>query len=86
MAQTLEDLLAIVANDGLQVNNLFQIEDGSWQANVRRSLVFHEFGRGATACDALSNAIDVYKAVLGSHKLPAIKKPTRLVIIRRPAQ
>jgi hypothetical protein len=57
---TLENLLIEIAERGWFVNNLFQISDGSWQANLRTlDDRFTDFGRGDTPAEALSLAIDL---------------------------
>ena len=45
---TLETVLAEILERGWLVNNLFQLSDGSWQANLRTNLLATEFAYGAT--------------------------------------
>lgn len=58
---TTDAALSAIASAGLQVNNLFQIAGGQWQANVRAHMpdgktLFHEYavagspGSALTAC------------------------------------
>lgn len=50
---------------GLRVHNLFQRDDGTWQANVRRRKAdakhdyHHAYGRGDTPGFALNYAIEI---------------------------
>ena len=52
----LEALIAEAHERGLRINNLFET-GGAWQANVADGGVFFEFGRGASAADALRAAL-----------------------------
>lgn len=56
---TIEDLLAEVTKRGLRLNNLFQLEGGSWQANVTDGERYWEFGKGETAIAALLAALHI---------------------------
>lgn len=58
---TLEQLFAEVKSLGLYVNNLFQLHDGTWQANLRNSNNGFEFGHGFTPQIAMRNCIDKVK-------------------------
>lgn len=55
----LDDLVDALPDVNLRLNNLFEYEDGKWQANVsdRDTFVGYEFGRGGTPTEALLNAI-----------------------------
>ena len=55
---TLETVLAEILDRGWLVNNLFQLSDGSWQANLRTNLLATEFAYGATPLEALALCID----------------------------
>lgn len=55
---TLTDLLDEIADRGWLVSNLFQLSNGSWQANLRTSTHHTEFGRGPSPELALSLAIE----------------------------
>jgi len=56
---TLEELIAYCEDEGFRLNNLFQLDDGSWQANLRSDdeNTFHEFGQGPTHREALVAAM-----------------------------
>lgn len=59
----LNDMPLELAREGLLLNNLFQLNDGTWRANVRskeNSLVF-EFGNGPTPAAAFANAISRFR-------------------------
>lgn len=56
---TLDLLLTEIAEAGFLVNNLFQRDDGSWQANLRTTTHHCEFAIGSTATEALSLCIDL---------------------------
>lgn len=55
---TLESLITEANERGFLLNNLFQLSSGLWQANLRNATHGTEFGRGYSATDALSDAID----------------------------
>lgn len=54
----LSDLITSANSSGFLISNLFQLSDGSWQANLRTETYVTEFGRGFTPEEALSDAID----------------------------
>lgn len=54
---TVEQVIDDINLRGLLVNNLFQRDDGTWQANVRGPDCFSQFGRGATPAAALQDAL-----------------------------
>lgn len=55
---TLESLIAEARARGLRVNNLFQLDDGMWQANLRDVKgTYFNFGEGPTPEIALNNAL-----------------------------
>jgi hypothetical protein len=56
---TVDDLIVEVAKRGLRLNNLFQLHDGRWQANITDGERFWEFGRGDTAIEALQAALQI---------------------------
>ena len=69
---TVEHLLAGIAERGWRVNNLFQREDGKWQANVCRwngDKQCLDFAIGVTCVDAL-------KGVLGGEFEPHPAPPS----------
>lgn len=53
----LDDLLSAISDSSVRVNNLFQRDDGTWQANVREGEECFEFGVGATPYEAMSKAL-----------------------------
>lgn len=59
---TLPELFAQCRERGLRVNNLFELDDGSWQANLRRPAVdkepdIFETGRATPPQEALARAL-----------------------------
>lgn len=56
---TLEELISEVNGRGLRLNNLYQLSDGRWQANVTDGEKFWDFGRGDTAVQALQAALHI---------------------------
>jgi len=54
----IESILTEISERGWRLNNLFQREDGNWQANIRRSNFFTEFAVAQTPSEALSICID----------------------------
>lgn len=52
----IEELLRQIAERGLQVNNLFQLDAKLWQGNVTDGESVWEFGHGASAEEALQAA------------------------------
>lgn len=52
-----DELIAEINGRGLRINNLAQLEDGRWQANITDGERFWEFGRGNTAAAALIAAV-----------------------------
>lgn len=55
----MNELLAEIADRGFLVNNLFQLDDGSWQCNLRSpDHLFTDWSRGPTPIIALSLALD----------------------------
>lgn len=55
---TLEELLAEISESGWMVNNLFQLDNGRWQANLRKGQWFTDYGKGDTPHKALNMAMD----------------------------
>lgn len=56
---TVDELIAEVNRMSLRLNNLFQLHDGRWQANITDGVKFWEFGRGDTAVAALYAALHI---------------------------
>lgn len=54
---TLEELISEVNRRGLRVNNLFQVNKITWQANITDGERFWEFGKGDTPNAALTSAL-----------------------------
>jgi len=54
----LEPLLDEIHDRGYRLSNLFQLDSGLWQANLRSATHYTDFGRGHTPEAALSEAID----------------------------
>jgi len=54
----ISDLLDEISERGWLVNNLFQLDNGSWQANLRTLTHHTAYGRGISATLALSTAMD----------------------------
>jgi hypothetical protein len=55
---TIQAALDEAATRGYHVNNLFQLGDGTWQANFRAGDSHFEFGKGRTAVAALTAALE----------------------------
>jgi hypothetical protein len=47
------DTLSLIRRAGYRVNNLFERDDGTWQANLRGPSGGTDFATGATPCAAL---------------------------------
>lgn len=63
----LNELPAVLDTFGVLLNNLFQLDNGTWRASVRdkkNSLAF-EFGDGLTPSDAVNDALRKHKAGAG---------------------
>ena len=58
----LTNLLDEISERGWLVNNLFQLDNGTWQANLRTSTHHTAWGRGPTPVLALSIAMDGIEA------------------------
>jgi hypothetical protein len=54
---SIEDQIAAIAAAGLRLNNLFELRDRTWQANVCRGTECFEYGVGATPSEALADAL-----------------------------
>lgn len=53
----LEELIEFAQVLGFRVNNLFERQDGNWQANVFNEDVAHEYGQGDDPGAALTEAL-----------------------------
>lgn len=58
----LETLLDEIAERGWLLSNLFQLDNGTWQANLRTPTHHTDWGRGPTPSIALSLAIDAIES------------------------
>lgn len=56
---SVDALIQEVAERHLRLNNLFQLMDGRWQANITDGEKFWEFGRGDSAVEALQAALHI---------------------------
>jgi hypothetical protein len=84
MPDTIADLIATIQQDGFLLNNLFQRDDGLWQANLRpanpeRAGVGQAFAVAASPQAALTQVIAACP-VVADNKTAA---PRRLVIVKR---
>lgn len=70
---TLSDLFDEVRDRGWLVSNLFQLDDGTWQANLRTITHHTEFGRGPTPELALSLAIEQIETATESVQREAVQ-------------
>lgn len=62
----LADLIHEVHALGLRVNNLFEKDDGCWQANLRDAEGGHAFGFGDSPENALWRALERAKQALAT--------------------
>jgi len=64
--------LSHITEANLRLNNLFQIQDGTWQANIRdEGKTTWEYGRGKTPLAALNSAMEKVKTTPGTPLNPA---------------
>jgi hypothetical protein len=79
--RTLDSMVAEIAERGWSINNLFQLQDGMWRANLRVTTedrdqvrtIFHEFADANTAQDALAAALfNMMSRALGKHSSAGI--------------
>ncbi len=54
---TIEEIFAEAKTKGWLINNLFQLDEYTWQANVRNADLCFEFGHGSTPQEALRNCL-----------------------------
>ena len=84
---TLPEALDEIAANGWLVNNLFQLNDGLWQANLRRERFFTEFGRGPAPEAALEAAMAKMEEAepsefdLEPYEAKAFKEPSLLALL-----
>lgn len=85
--ETIDDLIAEVNRRGLYLNNLNQIHDGSWQANVTDRERFWEFGKGDTPNEAIKAALRKHTSttpVMGIPQTNELYNPPRRSISNLP--
>lgn len=68
---TTDEILAEIAESGWLINNLFQLSDGTWRANLRTEEYVTHFGEGPTPAIALDEALVSVNSALKIHQ-PAI--------------
>lgn len=54
-----DSLLAEAAECGYLVNNLYQLDSGTWRCNLRRGDNFTDVATATTACGALHEALNL---------------------------
>lgn len=82
----LEDLIAEVARRQLRLNNLFQLDNGRWQANITDGQRFWEFGRGDTAMEALIAALNLSATTTPEYGIERAIKVEQQYSYRAPKQ
>lgn len=75
----IEDLLEEISAAGWLLSNLFQLDSGLWQANLRNATHHTDYGLGFTPAEALEAAIDQMASA------SEIIKPTQSYSIDQPA-
>ena len=78
--QRLLALICVINAEGYRVNNLFQLAEEVWQANLTDGRKFWEFGRGSSAEEALRNA---WREVKSSDGIPALEASGRHLTAER---
>lgn len=76
---TIEELISEAARRGLRVNNLCQLPDFTWQANLTDGERFWEFGKGQDPQSALVAALHKHSTTAPELGLPqggGLYKPT----------
>ncbi len=68
----IEPVLSDIEIAGLRVCNLFQTEDGLWQANLYNGEKAWTFGRGESPSVALSIALQNARSTEGTSLTPAV--------------
>lgn len=74
---TLEDAFAEVAAMGWRVNNLFQLESGLWQANIREAhgYQFSGWGQDITPLGAMRGALIVGRGAAARERAQRVAVP-----------
>lgn len=67
---SLDRTLALIAANGFLVSNLFQRDDGQWQANIRTATHATEFGLGDSPAEALTDSLVKHRVPLAA--IPAL--------------
>lgn len=86
---TLEELFAEISDRRWIVNNLFQLANGLWQANLRNNHYATDWGKGCTPHEALSIAIDklesapLHHLIAGQGTYSVEKKPDLIKIVAK---
>ena len=68
----IEPILSEIEDAGLRVCNLFQLEDGVWQANLYDDEQAWNFGRGNTPSEALTSALKNAQTTSGTRLTPRV--------------
>jgi hypothetical protein len=74
----IEEMLDALAKAGLRLSTLGQLYDGRWQAIITDGRRTWDIGRGATAGDALSAAMEIAtttKPIYGDYSPPKPPRP-----------
>ena len=85
MQMSVDALHEVVRIRGFRLSNLFQLEDGLWQANVSNGHNFWEFGRGDTPDEALMAALHIAATEEPEYSPPKAIQATRAPIGARPS-
>lgn len=72
----LDDLIAEANEAGWLLNNLFQLSDGSFRANLRSDTHATLFGEGQTPEEALASALTSAIVPIATPKLTFSRAPT----------
>lgn len=87
LPMSVDAMLELVRLRGLRLNNLFQLFDGRWQANVTDGEKYWEFGRGDTADAALQAALHIAATTEPEYSPPepitvvrTTPRPTRTIV------
>lgn len=67
----IENTLATISSCGLLVNNLCQLQNGTWRASLRKADISgYEFGTASTPNEALLKALYMAQALPGVPLIP----------------
>lgn len=56
---SVDALLEVIHQRGMKLANLFELDNGRWQANVSNGIDYWEFGRGGSPDEAILAALGV---------------------------